>query len=444
MAQPLTNLTKKNVQFTWSEECETAFKRLKESLISAPILTYPSSEGIFVLDTDASAHMVGAVLSQKQDGEERVIAYGSRTLNSAQKQYCTTKRELLAVVTFVQHFKNYLIGRRFLLRTDHAPLIWLKNFKEPEGMLARWISILENFDFEIQYRAGPKHGNADALSRRPPRKCKNINCPDCHVTNQGIIQNEVDLVAPITGEKSHGATFSGDGGSVVPADIQPNWLKIWTHNELLDFQMNDPDIHFMLDCKQSNPIKPKWADIAGKSRECKQLWSQWEVLEVCDGLLYRRNHKVAVTSQLQLVAPCQIRDEIFTQLHLNRVAGHFGRDRTTEAIKRRFYWPGMTKTVQSWCQACDLCARCKPGPGGGRSCLKQFKVGCPMQCVALDILGPLPITRNGNEYILVIGDYFTKWKEAFALPNHRAQTVADTIIPEFFCRFGCPEQLHTD
>ena len=80
----------------------------------------------------------------------------------------------------MRHFKNYLLGRKFIIRTDHAPLVWLRNFKEPEGMIARWISIIETFDYELKYRPGRQHQNADALSGKPKRKCPNHSCCDCY------------------------------------------------------------------------------------------------------------------------------------------------------------------------------------------------------------------------------------------------------------------------
>ena len=107
VAYPLTRLTQKNRQFEWTDECETAFLTLKRLLTTAPILSYPSRD-MFVLDTDASAFGVCAVLSQIQDGQEKVIAYGSKTLSRSQMGYCTTYRELLAVVTFVKQFRHYL------------------------------------------------------------------------------------------------------------------------------------------------------------------------------------------------------------------------------------------------------------------------------------------------------------------------------------------------
>lgn len=104
----------------------------------------------------------------------------------------------------------------------------------------------------------------------------------------------------------------------------------------------------------------------------------------------------------------------------------------------------MDECMKRWCESCDLCARCKPGPGVGNSPLQQFKVGAPLKCIALDIVGPLPETKNGNLYILVIGDYFTKWKEAFPIRDHTAITVADKLVTNFICHYGCPDQIHTD
>lgn len=100
-------------------------------------------------------------MSQVQNGEEKVIAYAITTLSKTQQNYCVTHRELLAVLEMFKQFKHFLNGRHFLLRTDHAFLVWLKNFKGAEGMLARWISVIDTFDFEIQHRKGEKHTNAD-------------------------------------------------------------------------------------------------------------------------------------------------------------------------------------------------------------------------------------------------------------------------------------------
>ena len=188
IAAPLTDLTKDGVKFTWSQKCEAAFQELKLCLTKAPVLAYPSERGQFILDTDSSGFGIGGVLSQVQsDGTERVIAYGSKTLDKSQRNYCTTMRELLAVVVFVRKFHHYLWGNKFVVRTDHASLQWLLNFKEPENMLARWLAILSTYDMEIQHRKGVNHRNADELSRQKPRRCKRDDCEDCALTRSACI-----------------------------------------------------------------------------------------------------------------------------------------------------------------------------------------------------------------------------------------------------------------
>ena len=155
----------KDRKWNWSEECEHAFHHLKHLLTTAPVLAYPQFNHQFILDTDASQEGVGAVLSQNIDGHERVIAYASRTLTKAERKYCTTRREMLALVWGIRTYRPYLYGRRFQVRTDHNSLKWLHNFHEPEGQVARWLEVLSEFDFDVLHRPGKKHANADALSR---------------------------------------------------------------------------------------------------------------------------------------------------------------------------------------------------------------------------------------------------------------------------------------
>ncbi|GBM26318.1 Retrovirus-related Pol polyprotein from transposon 297 [Araneus ventricosus] len=137
IARPLHKLTEAKSNFNWTDECEKSFNSLKQALTSSPILTYPRTDKDFILDTDASNEGIGAVLSQNTGNEERVIAYFSKSLGKPERNYCVTRKELLAIVKSIEHFHHYLYGRKFPLRTDHASLRWLLNFKEPEGQIAR-------------------------------------------------------------------------------------------------------------------------------------------------------------------------------------------------------------------------------------------------------------------------------------------------------------------
>ncbi|XP_018651543.1 LOW QUALITY PROTEIN: KRAB-A domain-containing protein [Schistosoma mansoni] len=171
LAAPLHRLTHKGRKFLWTTECQQAFNTLKSCLAAPPILAFPDTSdkgGEFILDTDASSSAIGAVLSQTtQDGQERVIPYASRRLDKRETRYSTTRREMLALVKFLQHFRHYLLGRPFRVRTDHRALQWLRSFREPEGQVARWQERLQEFDFTCEYRPGSRHTNADALSRIP-------------------------------------------------------------------------------------------------------------------------------------------------------------------------------------------------------------------------------------------------------------------------------------
>ena len=165
VAKPMTELLRKDEPFIWNEKRQRAFDILKEKLTTAPILGYPDYEKPFILFTDASGKGLGAVLSQKQNDKEVVIAYASRSLNKAEQNYPITELEALAVVWAINHFHKNLILRRFTVITDHSALTTLMKTQEPKGRRARWIMKLQEYDFDIKHRSGKKNSNADALSR---------------------------------------------------------------------------------------------------------------------------------------------------------------------------------------------------------------------------------------------------------------------------------------
>jgi len=172
VAQPLNRLTAKGVTWQWTPVKQRAFDSLKSRLLEAPILAYPNPTLEYILDMDASDQNFGAVLSQVQEGREVVVAYYSKSLSPTERNYCTTRKELLAVIKSVKHFQPYLYSRPFCLRTDHASLIWLCKRAEPSSQVARWLEVLAKFSYWIEHRPGRKHGNADGLSRRPDEGCK--------------------------------------------------------------------------------------------------------------------------------------------------------------------------------------------------------------------------------------------------------------------------------
>ena len=147
-------------------------------MINAEVLGYPDPNLPFILDTDASADGVGGILSQVQNEKERVISYYSKSLSPPERNYCVTRRELLAVIKCVKHFHSYLYGQQFTIRTDHASLLWLARHKEPSCQVARWLEFLGEFQYKICHRRGVHHGNADGLSR--------MTCDDCKQCKKSV------------------------------------------------------------------------------------------------------------------------------------------------------------------------------------------------------------------------------------------------------------------
>ena len=167
IANPLSNLLKKDVAFKWTDVTQEAFDTLKELLCKEPILQYPDFNRAFILTTDASDFAIGGILSQGEIGHDLPIAYASRVLNAPEKNYSTIEKELLAITYCVNHFRPYLYGKKFTLVTDHQPLTWLHRVKDPTSRLVRWRLKLEEYSYDIIYKKGTSNSNADALSRNP-------------------------------------------------------------------------------------------------------------------------------------------------------------------------------------------------------------------------------------------------------------------------------------
>lgn len=175
IASPLSNMLKKNATFHWNTEAQEAFNLLRELLCEEPILQFPDFKREFILTTDASNYAIGGVLSQGILGQDLPISYASRIMNSAEKNYSTIEKELLAITYCVNHFRPYLYGRRFTLVTDHQPLVWLHKIKDPTSRLMRWRLKLEEYDYQVIYKTGLSNKNADALSRNPTTEIAHLS-----------------------------------------------------------------------------------------------------------------------------------------------------------------------------------------------------------------------------------------------------------------------------
>ena len=447
IASPLHELTQKGRKYHWSARCQEAFETLKEKLTESPVLGYPREAGEFVLDTDASGEGLGAVLHQVQEGKEVVISYFSRALSPSERRYCVTKRELLAVVAALKHFHHYLFGQSFVIRTDHGSLKWLMNFRNPEGMIARWIQRLQEYEFRIEYRPGRLHSNADALSRRPcPDTCQ--QCERAQVMYDSAVttaQSEVaachcvnplqEAVVPDeSGSESQVSRMirAADDGVVEPTGIA-------------QAQDSDPEIARLKEWLTTS-FAPTKEQLSPFSPAFKVYWSQRDSLVLQGGILYRKWYcPDGPVPRLQAIVPRVLRKEILTFLHDSLAGGaHLGFDKTFAKVRSKYYWSGYAADVRDWVLSCGKCNQRKGPRFRGQAPLQSYLVGSPGERVGVDILGPLPVSDSGNKYLLVMEDYFTKYPEVVPIPDQEAATVAEALVNVYVCRHGVPLSLHSD
>ena len=325
LAKPLTKLTGKNALWEWSQPQEEAFGRLKEALSSAPVLSFPTPGLPYILDTDASDHSLGAVLSQKGADREHVIAYYSKTLAPAEKNYCTTRKELLAVVRAIKHFRPYLYGSKFKVRTDHASLTWLCAKRETEGQVARWLEQLSEYSFDIQHRPGRKHQNADALSRTPcPPECKQC---------QRIRRKE-------TSDRPPDPALDCRAGNHLPDPSQPvgvNQLGSMQLDELQQ-QGNTALAQIYRWKKAGEPPDHRVADT--HSLEMRRYLALWPLLRLDDDGILRLETR---EGRAVLICPTTLRKPVIWETHQ---IDHAGQTRLTRRLRLKWFWPGMTADVR--------------------------------------------------------------------------------------------------
>ena len=395
VAAPLHYLTKKNVVFCWTPECEDAFQKLKKLLVTAPVLAYPrfGAGQSFVLETDASGVGLGAILSQEQeDGTIHPVAYASRSLDKHERNYGISELETLGLVWAVRYFRPYILGHPCTVYTDHVACLSILNTEKPSGKLARWALTIQEMDLTIKHKPGKANSNADALSR-----------------NVAVVNS---------------VTTSEEEEEVTDQDLQ----------SLREQQWEDPK------------LKPMLQYLTDKILPCDKAAATTIVMEskhydLMDGVL--RFENPAFPKRWCVVVPQELKQQTLEEAHGGCFAGHFSENKVYDRLRRYAWWKGMRADVRRYCRGCLVCVS-RRGPGKGlRPPLHPIAVGGPFHRVAVDVL-QLPKTVNGNQYVIVFMDYLTKWPEAFAAADQTAETIARLFVEQIICRHGIPQELLSD
>lgn len=452
ISKPLNDLTKKGVAFLWTDECQSSFETLRNALTSNNILDYPdfSEENTFHLTSDASGKAIGGVLS---NANGRPVAFASRALNKGELNYSTIEKELLAVVWGVKHFRPYLFGKKFVIHTDHRPLIYLFSLTTPSSRLIKFRLILEEYNFDIEYIKGNENVVADALSRINVSELKSYNnIEDVHVITRARAKQQqpdcqgVDQIDKIVKQPSAVQLIKAPKGKIwLQMDDNSNYPKGIVIN--LESKLGDKVI-----CANFPNFQ---LDLVSVAKEVHSFLMKEDIREV---VLYKTQSHIKLVNELVknndirciLVADrITIEDHksqrvILNDYHHLPTGGHMGINRMYQNISRRYTWPGLREAVIAYVKNCILCSKCKITKYVRAPLTDTSTANEAFEKVYIDLVGPLPTDNVNNKYIITIQCELTKFIEAYPVCSKNAESVASKFVNEFVLRYGIPKAIASD
>lgn len=462
---PLNRLCRKGVNFEWSNECQNSFLKLKNALVTPPILQYPdfSSDNEFILQTDASGVALGAVLCNK---DKLPVAYASRTLNKSELNYPTIEKELLAIVWAVRHFRPYLYGKQFKIMTDHKPLVYLFSINNPSSRLLKFRLTMEEYDYKIEYVKGVDNVAADALSRivLTSKELKDINTSIMNVMTRSMTrkQNERPSDNLLTDKDSTNNWI--DHPRVVEILKSPkNCIEvIFTKNNR---EMQNKDNFNYVPNKSilyinSNSRSCTTRDVFVKDFElfCREInvheiyiirndESEKFIRWLIDNIKSKPSWtgpRVFIIKGVRKITNNDDKRVIINDFHLLPTSGHAGVRRMLNNIKKYYFWTNMDKDVAEFVKKCDKCQKQKHSLPTKQPMTITTTAESAFDKVFIDLVGPLEKDYYNKSYILTLQCELSKYVEAFALESKSTDSVARSLVENFILRYGIPREIASD
>lgn len=388
ISAPLNLLKKKNQKFVWGPDQQAAFEKLKKALTCNKVLRMPNFELPFVLHTDASRSSISAIVSQRYDDALLPVAYGSRPTNEHEKNYSAFELETLAITHFLDKFRTYLEHRHFELYTDSNALTWLLNHPRQVGKIARWITLINSFQFTPFHIKGRLNVVADALSRMFEEVA-----PD-NKPNQ----------TPPTSQQLH-----------LLFKIPEAFSDILTH------QNEDPAIQKLIRSLKSTKPPANY---------------------------YLQNHiltyKTPSQTKPRIVIPDRLIPMLFKYYHTAPSTAHLGIKKTWSRIEPHFWSPTLKETISEMVRTCTACQRSKQAPNTKVGFLSSETPSRPFEKVFIDYIGPLPRSAKGSRFILTMTDAFSKYTVFLPARNSTAKTTVSLLKTGLFAYFAFPKYIVSD
>ena len=382
---PLYELTKKNVKFQWSRQCQISYDLIKKSICTSDVLVCFTGKSKIILEVDASPVGVGAVLLQVENGVEKPIAFSSKKLTSAQANYSQTDREALAIVVGVTKFKYYLLGRQFEIRTDHKPLLGLfgRHKRIPtdaNARLIRWSILLSMYAYDLVYKAGKTMVVSDALSRLPISEEIFSNVPEEYVHMIDSLEN---------------FNYSLDNIQQLTKDDK-------VLSKLLCF------------------LKYGWPD---NDMICSEFTHVKNDLSIHDDIVLFRN---------RLIVPSKIRPNILNLLH----AGHNGMVAMKAEARQNLWWPNISIDIEERVKNCNQCTVANKQINEPK--MYWPETGKTWERLHIDYCGPVD-----NLFYLIIIDSHSKFMDVHACRKTDSSTTIE-CLRKTFANFGIPKFIVSD
>ena len=310
--------------------------------------------------------------------------------------------------------------------TDHAACTSLLKTARPSGKLARWALTIQEMDLTIRHRPGKKNTNADALSRNPAGQVGVVQASAEKAGN--VSEVEGDGAELLSEEVKQNAETDGTLATTDPDNVEPTPGKL---RAIRDLQLQDPKLMYRY--LESGQLPGE--------QDSKRVVLESCHYDIIKGVLYYE--PPTVPGQLCIVVPESLKRSILQEAHCTNLAGHFAFQKVYDRICRHYRWKGLRSDVHKFCRSCLVCSS-RRGPGRPLCPpLTPIPVGGLFHRVGIDVL-QLPVTRNGNRYVICFLDYLTKWVEAFPASNQQAETIALLFVDNVVCKHGVPDELLSD
>lgn len=399
----LCKLLKKTEKWKWTPEAQKAFDDIKKSFINTILLHHPNPTKPYYLQTDSSGVGIAGVLYQYNDnGEMQILGYCSKGLKGPELNWTVTEQEFWAVIFCLRKFETYLRGAKLIIRTDHKALTFVNTWKLYNSRIIRWILYLEQFDYSVEHVKGRDNVVVDVLSRFPPQTAfvqeDKISCPEIYYMevkrNKELLQNLKNI-----------------------AKFQADDLEIRQLRALLD----------------------------GKSTQSNRLMRIVHRCSIKNEVLFVSQDRDATSSSTQITKkviylPEKLRDTVILQTH--EEMGHQGPFKIKKYLQDRFYWLGMSKDVKTCLKKCHICQLSKNDNikyVGKCQSIVSNDIG---DLIMADLYGPLPKSKYGAAYILVIQDSFSKFVKLYDLRKATSRAVVAKL--KHFAKIIKPKVVMTD